>query len=135
MGRTSFARLVKKDMPRILFYQFLIIVGFTLFIYLLKGTQSSLSALAGALAYWLPTLLFIWGVSAKAHVRSGAYFLVSFLFGEGLKLLLCGMLFVICIKYCQVNIMNAVIGLIGAMAAFWVASASLIAKSETGASS
>jgi ATP synthase protein I len=133
MGTVSHSSRVKKDMSRVVLYQSLIILGFILLLFLIKGTKSGLSALAGALAYWLPTLIFIWRISAQGAERAGVRFLATFILGEGLKLVLCGILFVIFIKYCQVEVLDAVVGLIGAIAAFWLASALLIFRS--GASS
>lgn len=131
MGTISPSKRVKKDMSRVVLYQSLIVLGFILVLFLLKGIQTCLSALAGALAYCLPTWSFIWLVSAQASTRVGMRFFVTFMLGEGFKLVFCGILFVIFIKYLKIDVLNAVIGLIGAMFAFWLASASLIVKSRT----
>jgi F0F1-type ATP synthase assembly protein I len=128
MGTKSLANLVKTEISRVVFYQFLIMLGFTLLIFLLKGMQSGLSALAGAFSYWLPTFLFIWRVSTQVSARAGMRFLATFMVGEGVKLLLCGILFVFFIKYFHIQTIDAVIGLAGAIVAFWLASAALIFK-------
>jgi F0F1-type ATP synthase assembly protein I len=133
MGTISVVNRVKKDMFRVIFYQSILILGFTLLLFLLKGAHSGLSAFAGAFAYWLATLIFIWRVSVQSIRPIGMGFLATFIGGEGFKLLLCGVLFVIFAKYLHVEMMYAVIGLVGAILAFWIASASLILKS--GASS
>jgi ATP synthase protein I len=133
MGAKSSPNQVKTEMSLVVFYQFLIILGFACLMFLLKGLHSGLSVFAGGLAYWLPTVLFVWRVSAQVDPRAGARFLATFMLGEGIKLLLCGVLFVIFINYFEVRAIDAVIGLMGAIVAFWLASAALIFK--TGAKS
>ena len=130
---TSVANRVKKDMFRVVWYQLLIILGFTALLFLLKGIPNGMSALAGAMSYWLPTVLFIWRVSNRASAHVGIAFLATFIVGEGIKLLLCGVLVVIFIKYFGVLAIDAIMGLIGAIIAFWLASATLMSK--TGAKS
>jgi F0F1-type ATP synthase assembly protein I len=129
MAIKSMVGQVEKDMSRVVFYQFLIILGFTLLMFLLKGMQSGLSTLVGAVAYGLPTLVFIWRV-AHARVQGGMRFLVVFMLGESIKLLLCGILFIVFIKYLHVHVLDALIGLMGAIVAFWLASAVFISKTE-----
>lgn len=133
MGTKSLANLVKLEMSRVVIYQWLIILAFTVVMCLFKGLPSGVSVFAGAMAYWLPTLLFIWRISGQASARAGIRFLAIFIVGEGIKLLLCGVLFVIFIKYFHVQVIDAVIGLASAIVAFWLASAALIFK--TGAKS
>jgi F0F1-type ATP synthase assembly protein I len=113
-------------MSRVLVYQLLIILTVGLLYWMGRGWHNALSMFAGAMCYWLPTALFIWRLSAYASPHAGVRFLAAFLLGEGLKLLLCGVLFVIFIKYFHIQVMDAVIGLAVAITAFWVASAALI---------
>jgi F0F1-type ATP synthase assembly protein I len=117
-------------MSRILYYQILIIAGLVGLSFLFKGKQNALSVLTGALSYWLPTAVFAWAVSSEASARVGMRFLAVFILGESIKLFLCGALFVICMKYLPVQLISSTMGLMGAIAAFWVASAVMIFKKE-----
>lgn len=98
-------------------------VGFTLVIALLKGIFSGLSVLVGGLAYWLPTVLFVFGVSWYAPARRAIRFMAAFMLGETLKLILSGVCFLLLVKYAQVDLLYALIGIIAAIIAFWIASA------------
>jgi ATP synthase protein I len=89
---------------------------------LLKGLHSGLSVAMGALSYWLPTLIFMLRVSAHAGARAATRFMIAFFAGEAIKLALCGMLFVVAIKYLQLDLGYALLGLIIAIIAFWIAS-------------
>lgn len=106
---------------QILFWHLMIIIGLVIFLLILKGTWNSFSALLGGLAYWLPTMIFIWRVLARANVRAAQQFVLAFFAGEAVKLLLSGVLFLLVVKYLSVNIQYAFIGFMGAIIAFWVA--------------
>ncbi len=88
----------------------------------IKGIYHGLSALAGSMSYWLPTFIFMWRASAQAGARAAARFIFVFFAGEVVKLFLCGVLFVIAIKYLNTQLLYTMIGLIGAIIAFWIAS-------------
>jgi len=119
---TALTKPVTNAVYRIIFYQLMIIAGFTLILFILKGMQSGLSALAGGLAYWLPTFIFTRGVAACAGTRVGARFMVAFFGGEAVKLVLSGALFLFAVKYFPIQVVYAVVGLVMAIIAFWVAS-------------
>jgi ATP synthase protein I len=119
---SQLTRSLKKDIFRIVFFQLMMIMGFTVLLFLLKGSYNGLSALAGGLSYWIPTLLFVWSASAFAGARAAMNFLVVFFAGEVLKLLLSGVLFLIAINYLEMHLLYAFIGLAGAIAAFWISS-------------
>lgn len=122
---TALTRPVTNAVYRIIFYQLMIIVGFTLILFTLKGMQSGLSALAGGLAYWLPTFIFTRGVAACAGARVRARFMVAFLGGEAAKLVLSSTLFLFIVNYLHMQVVYAVVGLVIAIAAFWTASAGI----------
>lgn len=126
---TAFKKPVTNAVYRIIFYQLMIIAGFTLILSTLKGMQSGLSALAGGLAYWLPTFIFTRGVAACAGARVGARFMVAFFGGEAIKLVLSGVLFLFAVNYFSMQIVYAVMGLVIAIIAFWVASGAYLYQS------
>lgn len=126
---TASTRPVTRSVYRIIFYQLGMIAGFTLILFILKGMQSGLSALAGGLAYWLPTFIFTRGVAACAGGRSGAGFMMVFLGGEALKLALSGALFLFAVNYFLLQAVYAVVGLVIAIIAFWVASSVCVYQS------
>lgn len=119
---------VKIEMSRILLYQFLIILAVLLMLFLLADMQKAISVSAGALSYWLPTAFFIWVFSAQVDIHAGMGFLAKFVIGESVKLFSCGILFIVFIKYSSLQIIDAVIGLGVAIAAFWLASLALVFK-------
>lgn len=105
-------------------------MGLAVGILLLQGVQKGFSALLGGLAYWLPTLLFLWRVSAHAGARAAMRFVVAFFTGEVVKLFLSGVLFVLAVKYLSLDLMYGLIGLIGSIVAFWVVSMTSLLSSE-----
>ena len=123
---------IKKEAYQIIYWQLILIVGLALVLFLLQGMKSGLSALLGGLAYWLPTLLFVWRVFARATVRAAKQFLISFIAGEGIKLLLSAGLFVLIVKNMPVDLLSVLAGFIGAVVAFWVASMVLLTRHEGG---
>lgn len=104
-------------------------MGLALVIGLLQGIQKGWSSLLGGLAYWVPTLIFMWRVSAYAGARAAMRFMIAFFAGEFGKLILSAVLFVIAVKYLSMDMLFGLIGLIGAIVAFWVASATLLLSS------
>lgn len=125
---------IKKEVYRIIYWQLILIVGLALILFFIQGIQSSLSVLLGGLAYWLPTLLFVWCVFLRTRVRYAKQFLVSFVAGESIKLLLSATLFVLIIQHFPVHILSVLIGFVGAIVSFWIASLFLLTRQE-GASS
>ncbi|MBV8802960.1 MAG: ATP synthase subunit I [Gammaproteobacteria bacterium] len=123
---------VRREMSRILLYQFLIILAVILIILLLAGRQKALSVSAGALSYWLPTAFFIWIFSIQGNMYAGMNFLAKFIVGESVKLFVCGTLFIVFVKYLPIQILDAVIGLGIAIVAFWLASLALVFKKGVG---
>lgn len=127
---TALTKLVTAAVYRIIFYQLVLIMGFIAVLFILKGKQSGLSALAGGMAYWLPTLIFARGVTACAGARAVGRFVMAFFAGEAFKLILSGVLFLLAVKYWQVDMFYALLGLVGAILAFWLASAICLFRSE-----
>jgi len=106
------------------------IVGLTLLITLIQGIQRGGSTLIGGLTYWVPTLFFLWRVSAHAAARAAARFVVAFFTGEIIKLFLSGVLFVFAVKFLSIDMLYGLIGLMGAIIAFWIASITSVLSSE-----
>ncbi len=113
-----------------IFYQFLMIVGFALILSITKSVNSGLSALAGGLAYWLPTFIFTRSVAACSSARKIGRFMLAFFGGEVFKLVLSATLFLLAVKYMQMQLLDAVLGLGVAIVAFWVASITCLYRSE-----
>lgn len=89
---------------------------------LIKGIQNSLSFLAGAMACWLPSTLFVWRLSRYAGAHAALRFAMVLFVGEGLKLILSGILFLLFLTYLHVDLMYTLFGLMAAIVAFWIAS-------------
>jgi ATP synthase protein I len=113
---------VRKQLYKILFWQLVMILGLAVVITLLLGKHKGISIILGGLACWLPTLVFLWRVSAYVGARAAMRFMVAFFVGEMVKLFLSGVLFVLAVKYLSIDVLYGLIGLIGAIVAFWIAS-------------
>lgn len=113
---------IKIQLYRIIFWQLIMIMGLAVLLFLLSGLQKGLSALLGGIAYWLPSVIFMVRIAAYATARAADRFIVAFFAGEAIKLILSGTLFIIIVKYLSVNVFYALMGMIGAIVAFWVAS-------------
>lgn len=112
---------VKKQLFQVVNWQLIVIIGLSL-LTLVGGMKAGLSTLLGGLAYWLPTLFFIWRVSAHTGANAAQRFLIAFFTGEVAKLILSGALFLIVIKYLPVDLIYVLTGFIGAIIAFWIVS-------------
>jgi ATP synthase protein I len=119
---TALIKLITGVVYRILFYQLAMIMGLTGMLFLLKDKQSGLSVLAGGLAYWLPTLVFVRGVASTTGARAIARFMTTFFVGEAIKLIASGGLFLLAISYFHADTVYALLGLMSAIVAFWIAS-------------
>lgn len=120
--RNSLSKVVKAEISKLIIFQLLIIMGFTLMLLLFTGIENASSAFAGSLSYWIPQVGFIWLLSAKAHARAVLSFTLHFFVGEGIKLFLSGFLFVLAVKYLHADFLWAMMGLAAAIVAFWLAS-------------
>jgi ATP synthase protein I len=120
----------KKQAYQIIYCQLGLTVLLALTVLLFKGAQNAMSALLGGLAYWMPTLLFVWRVFARGGAQAAKQFLLLFVAGESIKLLMSGLLFVLVVKYLPVNLMYVLIGFVGAVIAFWIASMFILARHE-----
>jgi ATP synthase protein I len=121
---------VKKSLYQVVFWQLVVIIGLALILWLLQGFRVGLSAFLGGLAYWLPTLFFMWRVSNHAGARAAGRFMIAFFTGEAMKLFLSGVLFVVTVKYFSVIPVYVLIGFVGAIVAFWIVSITLVYRQE-----
>lgn len=113
---------VKKQLFQVVNWQLIVIVGLAFLILILGGKKAGISTLLGGLAYWLPTLFFIWRVSAHTGARAAQRFLIAFFTGEVAKLVLSGVLFLLIINYAPVDLIYVLTGFVGAIIAFWIVS-------------
>lgn len=120
----------RKEALKIVYWQLILIIVLAGALFLFQGTQSGVSTLLGGLAYWIPTLLFVWRVFARGGARAAKQFLLLFVAGESIKLILSGILFVLIIKYMPIKLLSVLIGFVGAVIAFWIASMVILAKDE-----
>ncbi len=121
---------IKKEAYQIIYGQLILIMGLALVLFLLQGMRSGLSTLVGGLAYWLPTLLFVWRVFTRAGARAAKQFLMLFVAGESVKLLLSAVLFVVIVKYLPIDLFSVLAGFIGAVVSFWIASLYFLTRHE-----
>lgn len=113
---------VQTQAYRIVFWQLMIIMGLAIVLFLFRGIQSGLSALLGGLAYWLPTLLFVWRIFARLSARAVKQFVIAFFAGEAMKLFGSAILFLLIAKYLPVDVLPLLFGFMSAIIAFWISS-------------
>ena len=119
---SSFTKSITTEAYKLVFWQFIIVLGLALVLFILNGVQSGVSTLLGGLAYCLPNFLFVWRVFARASVRAVQAFAVAFFLGEATKLFLGAVLFIFIIKYLPVKMAFVLTGYVTAIFAFWVVS-------------
>jgi ATP synthase protein I len=119
---TKINKSIRAQLYKVILWQLAMIIGFAFIVFALRGFQKGASTLVGSLAYWVPTCIFIWRVSAYAGARAAMQFMIAFIAGEFVKLFLSGLLFVLMVNYFAVDMFYGVIGLIAAIIAFWIAS-------------
>jgi ATP synthase protein I len=117
-------------MYQIVYWQLLIIMGLSLVLLVTRGKQSFYACALGGLAYWVPTMLFVWRTCAHQGARAAKKFMAVFFGGEALKLIGSAALFVGMAITLPVNIAMLMVGYIGAIVAFWVAGIMFFSKTE-----
>jgi len=105
-------------------------MGLALLILILQGIHKGWSTLLGGSSYFIPTSLFMLRLTRYAGARASIRFVMAFFSGEVLKLGLCGILFVGAVRYASINEVYGMIGLIGAIVAFWIGSIISLSQQE-----
>lgn len=113
---------IKLAAYKLVFWQLAAVTGLALILFLLQGMKSGVSTLLGGLSYGLPNLFFVWRVFVYMGARAAKKFLIAFLAGEFAKLTLSAVLFVLMAKFLPVSVIFMMIGFVGAIVAFWIAS-------------
>ena len=111
---------IQQEAYQIVLWQLAGVVILALVVLLIRGLSSSLSVLAGGMAYGLPNLIFVWRVFRFAGARQMTQFIAAFFAGEMIKLFLSGILFLVIVKYLPVSLLSVLIGFIGAIVSFWI---------------
>jgi len=119
----SFA-LAQKSIARIVKFQFVLLFFAAIGAALIFNKNTGFSVFLGGMACWLPTVLF--AMLAFGVRRTSMVFLGFFMLGEVLRLLIGAILFVLVVKLFPVHVLAVLIGFIGAIVAFWVASLGLL---------
>jgi ATP synthase protein I len=91
-----------------------------LFAWLITDQKTGLGVLAGGLAYGLPNLIFVWRVFRYAGAQQMNRFITAFIFGELIKLLFSGFLFILVVKTWPFSLLSVLVGFAGAILSFWV---------------
>ena len=128
MSANSIKEIVRKEAYKIVFWQFICIALFAASTAILYSLTSGFSVLLGGMAYGLPNLFFVWRVFRYGRAHEMTKFLVAFMTGEMIKLILCGILFLLIVKYLPVSLLSVIVGLAGAMISFWIVCLGLFSK-------
>ena len=124
----KFNQAIRAQLFKIISWQFIIVMGLALVIALLQGKKQGYSAGMGGIAYWLPTFIFVWRVSAHASARALTALITAFFAGELIKLVLTVFLFSMAVYYFSADPLYGVLGLMMSIMAFWVSSVVLVCK-------
>ncbi|MDA8561743.1 ATP synthase subunit I [Gammaproteobacteria bacterium] len=125
-------KIVKSELVKISTYQFMMIFLVSPIVVIIGGYKNAWSFLGGALSYWLPTLVYLMRVSNYAGARALNSFMLAFVVGEFLKIILCATLFLIAINLLNLKLIYALIGLFLAIVIFWAASFMVLFKTRVG---
>jgi ATP synthase protein I len=122
MVTPSLKSRVRGQAFRIVLWQLAGVIALASLALVLRGLVSAYSVLAGGLAYVLPNLIFVWQVFRFSGAQQMTKFAVAFVVGEMFKLLLSGILFIVIVKTLPVSLLSVLVGFIGAIVSFWIAS-------------
>ncbi|OGT58272.1 MAG: hypothetical protein A3F43_06230 [Gammaproteobacteria bacterium RIFCSPHIGHO2_12_FULL_42_10] len=89
---------------------------------LFKNKIDSLSVLAGGLTYGFLNLLFVAVVFRYYRAQEMHKFMAAFMLSETLKLIFSAIIFLMIVKHLPVSLLFTLVGLIGAIVSFWIAS-------------
>jgi ATP synthase protein I len=120
---------VQAEAFKLVFWQFAVILGLALILFLFKGARDGLSVLLGGVSYCLPNYIFVRRVFTRTTAREAKQFLIAFLLGETTKLFLSAVLVVLIVKSLPVNFAYVLTGYIVAIFAFFVSSFISMSKS------
>lgn len=112
-------KVIQSEAYRIVYGQLMCVSVVSLIVSLCLGLKIGSSLLVGGLCYTLPNLFFVWRVFRYAGAQQMVQFMAAFFFGEFLKLILSGILFLLVVKTLPISLLSVLIGFILAMAAFW----------------
>jgi ATP synthase protein I len=120
MTATPLRKMIQLEAYQLVLWQLACVCGIAVIACLLCGIISGYSVLAGGLAYGIPNLLFVWRVFRYAGAQQMTQFMAAFFFGEMIKLILSGILFLLVVKYLPVSLLSVLAGFVGAIVSFWV---------------
>ena len=98
------------------------VVAVACFMALVKNPICGFAALVGGLPYVLLNGLFALWVFRYNRAQDVYKFITAFMFGEAFKLVLGASLFLVVVQYLPFSLLCSLIGFIGAIISFWMAS-------------
>jgi len=128
MATQTLNTIVQREAYRIVLLQLSGVVVIALIALILVGKMSGFSALMGGLAYGLPNLIFVWRVFRYAGASQMVQFMAAFFIGEMLKLAISAILFLLIVKYLPISLLSVLVGYVGGIVSFWIASMWLFTK-------
>ncbi len=121
MPAKSLSKIIQRQAYHLVFLQLAGVFGLALLALIFCGRFCAFSVLMGGLAYGLTNLFFVWRVFRYAGAKQMTLFIAAFFFGEMLKLILSGFLFLLIVKYLPVSLLSVLVGFIGGIVSFWIA--------------
>lgn len=120
MAQNSLSKRIQSEAFTLVFWQLVGVCILAIIAWLLENQHVAISVLAGGMAYGLPNLIFVWLVFRFVGAQQMTQFLSAFYFGEVIKLILAGILFLIIVNYLSVSLLSVLVGFIGAIVSFWI---------------
>jgi ATP synthase protein I len=119
---------VQAEAFKLVYWQFAVIVGLALILFLFAGARSGMSVFLGGVSYCLPNYVFVRRVFGNPSARAANQFLAAFLLGETAKLFLSAALCVFIVKYLPINFPWVLGGYSAAIFAFFIGSFFMMSK-------
>lgn len=113
-------KIVQNRAYQIVGWQLVGVLLIGLLAFIISGEKIGWGVLAGGLAYGLPNLVFVWRVFRYAGAQQMNRFVTAFIFGELIKLLFSGFLFILVVKTWTFSLLSVLVGFAGAILSFWV---------------
>lgn len=113
-------RIIQQQAYQIVYWQLAGVALLALLTLPIAGMIPAFSVLCGGLCYGFPNLVFVWRVFRYAGAQQMTQFMSAFFFGEMIKLIFSGILFLLVVKYLPVSLLSVLVGFAGAIVMFWI---------------
>ena len=110
---------LRREALQLVFWQVIVTMTLAFIIMLFQGLNKGLSTFLGASAYLLPNFIFAFRIFANSASQATDRFMIAFFLGELTKLIVSALLFILVVKYVNVNLIFVMTGYAIAIFSFW----------------